>query len=391
MTADTDPDRGAYLAGMSESEYAKRHLHPSSSAKGNTPNYHFTSGDPNPMKLDAQERRYTVVDANVEAVREALARRAEHGLQKYGVTTERTDLTLGDWLQHAQEEAMDFCVYLEAAKGLASQLHAIGPAKPVYDREQLRQKYPDEHFNRWLDEGISDGGHTVFDWFGAAAVPNLWEGWDARQHYDPVLSDALKEFLTCDNLIEPSRDIAYPDVARTDMDVARAKIEEAYADDQAIEYMTSDDPLGGWHDASEILKTQGFDWLTNDYRIKRFKPKTRRATLADVPPTLLTALRQSARFDNASSFNDALQKVFDTLGVSAALKPVEPAGTTYWFRRKDDAIPGAWFAWQQCDYATFQRYYDGKNDADNDVQLKTEPVNIVVHNPPRPPGHAPKG
>lgn len=53
------------------------------------------------------------IDANVENVRRKLAARAEMGLKKYSVTTERTDLTTLDWLNHAQQEAMDMCVYLE--------------------------------------------------------------------------------------------------------------------------------------------------------------------------------------------------------------------------------------------------------------------------------------
>ena len=53
-------------------------------------------------------------DANVEAVRAKLLTRSEVGLRKYGVTTERTDMEAVGWLRHAQEEAMDFCIYLEA-------------------------------------------------------------------------------------------------------------------------------------------------------------------------------------------------------------------------------------------------------------------------------------
>ncbi len=35
------------------------------------------------------------------------------GRGKYGTTMERTDLTELQWLQHAQEEAMDLAIYLE--------------------------------------------------------------------------------------------------------------------------------------------------------------------------------------------------------------------------------------------------------------------------------------
>jgi len=55
-------------------------------------------------------------DANVEAVRAKLLHRSRVGLAKYGVTTERTDLTRADWLNHLQEELMDACVYIEAAR-----------------------------------------------------------------------------------------------------------------------------------------------------------------------------------------------------------------------------------------------------------------------------------
>tara|TARA_Y100000593_G_C4192868_1_gene277802 strand:- start:168 stop:494 length:327 start_codon:yes stop_codon:yes gene_type:complete len=39
--------------------------------------------------------------------------RAEVGLNKYGTTMSRDDLSRLDWLKHAQEEAMDLAVYLQ--------------------------------------------------------------------------------------------------------------------------------------------------------------------------------------------------------------------------------------------------------------------------------------
>ena len=44
---------------------------------------------------------------------EKLKARAEKGLEKYGVTMDRSDLTFEQWLVHAQEEALDMAVYLE--------------------------------------------------------------------------------------------------------------------------------------------------------------------------------------------------------------------------------------------------------------------------------------
>ena len=55
-------------------------------------------------------------DRNVEEVVAQLRWRAEKGLQKYGVTTERKDLSVIEWLQHLQEELMDASVYIEKLK-----------------------------------------------------------------------------------------------------------------------------------------------------------------------------------------------------------------------------------------------------------------------------------
>ena len=43
--------------------------------------------------------------------------REERGMRKYGVNTDRTDLSTMEWLQHLQEELMDACVYVEKLKG----------------------------------------------------------------------------------------------------------------------------------------------------------------------------------------------------------------------------------------------------------------------------------
>lgn len=42
-----------------------------------------------------------------------ILKRSEVGEKKYGTTMEREDLSKLDWLKHAQEEAMDLCVYLQ--------------------------------------------------------------------------------------------------------------------------------------------------------------------------------------------------------------------------------------------------------------------------------------
>jgi len=52
-------------------------------------------------------------DSIVESVVAQFKKRSEVGFKKYGVTLDRKDLSLRDWLQHAKEEAMDLVNYLE--------------------------------------------------------------------------------------------------------------------------------------------------------------------------------------------------------------------------------------------------------------------------------------
>lgn len=51
-----------------------------------------------------------------EAVIRQIRSRRDAGRAKYGTTMERTDLSVLQWVQHAQEEAMDFAIYLEKLK-----------------------------------------------------------------------------------------------------------------------------------------------------------------------------------------------------------------------------------------------------------------------------------
>lgn len=55
-------------------------------------------------------------DTIVESVIEQFKERSETGINKYGVTLDRTDLTHLEWINHAQEEAMDMILYLEKLK-----------------------------------------------------------------------------------------------------------------------------------------------------------------------------------------------------------------------------------------------------------------------------------
>jgi len=55
-------------------------------------------------------------DSVVAAVVKKFLERSEVGKKKYGVTLDRTDLGVLDWITHAQEELMDGILYLEKLK-----------------------------------------------------------------------------------------------------------------------------------------------------------------------------------------------------------------------------------------------------------------------------------
>ena len=45
-----------------------------------------------------------------------LKTREAKGIETYGTTLDRTDLTRSEWLQHAYEEALDLALYLKKLK-----------------------------------------------------------------------------------------------------------------------------------------------------------------------------------------------------------------------------------------------------------------------------------
>lgn len=57
-----------------------------------------------------------VKDQIVLSVMAKFAERSATGLKKYGVTLDREDLTIFDWINHLQEELMDATLYLERIK-----------------------------------------------------------------------------------------------------------------------------------------------------------------------------------------------------------------------------------------------------------------------------------
>lgn len=64
----------------------------------------------------------SMIDPIVRSVISQLQIRSEVGIQKYGKTLDRDDLTPFQWIQHLQEELMDAINYLEVLKTKVNQL-----------------------------------------------------------------------------------------------------------------------------------------------------------------------------------------------------------------------------------------------------------------------------
>ena len=71
--------------------------------------------EPQVINNPKKDNSYTS-DSIVNSVIRAFIGRSNVGLQKYGTTLDRDDLSILDWIQHAQEEHMDAILYLEKLK-----------------------------------------------------------------------------------------------------------------------------------------------------------------------------------------------------------------------------------------------------------------------------------
>ena len=68
------------------------------------------------------------LDSVVTSVINRFKKRAIFGLNKYGTDLDRTDLSVLDWIQHAQEEHMDAILYLEKLKTTLATINQQPPS-----------------------------------------------------------------------------------------------------------------------------------------------------------------------------------------------------------------------------------------------------------------------
>jgi len=71
-----------------------------------------------PRETESKVIDLSQTDSVVTSVVQSFLQRADFGFRKYGKTMDRDDLTMLQWIQHAQEEHMDAILYLEKLKQL---------------------------------------------------------------------------------------------------------------------------------------------------------------------------------------------------------------------------------------------------------------------------------
>jgi hypothetical protein len=81
-----------------------------------SPSIRFEIEQPDTLERTDNLQPVHTHDTIVNTVIDSFIKRSNFGYQKYGTTLDRDDLSVLDWIQHAQEEHMDAILYLEKLK-----------------------------------------------------------------------------------------------------------------------------------------------------------------------------------------------------------------------------------------------------------------------------------
>jgi hypothetical protein len=97
----------------------------------------------------------------LKGVLEKMQGREAKGLEKYGVTVDRVDLDLFEWITHAQEEAMDLSLYLERILGEMDAPLPLKVAKIGESTIDLESIF--DAVDAWADTHAENGGCEPMD------------------------------------------------------------------------------------------------------------------------------------------------------------------------------------------------------------------------------------
>ena len=91
-----------------------------------------------------------------DSVCDKIQQRAEVGKNKYGVTMERGDLSIVEWMIHLQEELMDAAVYLERLIELQNITNELSWNQLVAENRKLRKiiledRHAEDNIDEFLD------------------------------------------------------------------------------------------------------------------------------------------------------------------------------------------------------------------------------------------------
>jgi hypothetical protein len=109
-----------------------------------------------------------------QVIAELEAREAK-GIETYGTTLDRTDLTRSEWLQHAYEEALDLALYLKKLKIEEDAKHK----EEMIAFAEFVAKYPDKNRNANNEmlhaKSKYDGAETTVDLLDEFYIQNFKE------------------------------------------------------------------------------------------------------------------------------------------------------------------------------------------------------------------------
>ncbi|WP_155762164.1 hypothetical protein [Bacillus safensis] len=92
----------------------------------------------------------------ISAVIEKLHRQQEKGLQKYGAYVKTSSHDLKGWLRHAQEEAIDFATYLEAA------IQLLEEQVKSKNKEEMKFYEVNEPYNALIKAKNDENAMTIY-------------------------------------------------------------------------------------------------------------------------------------------------------------------------------------------------------------------------------------
>lgn len=206
---------------------------------------------------------------------EALAVRLAKAQREHGYTD---NWARDDWMDECRQKLAEHAQRgdpLNVAAYTAFLWHHGQTVMAPYEhrREKDRQQFGDPDFNRWLDDGVADGGFTVYDMLiGYRPAEAAWSGWCARPSYDSpaeAITIAVDGNQHYQATAMPQPDTrSWPEPPDAEMFAARNAVQQARRDGATIEQQSLDDPLSGWHDATQSIEVQGYLWDTYDYRVK---------------------------------------------------------------------------------------------------------------------------